>query len=141
MSNRTHRISEIVGTSPEGIDAAIRNGVERAALETVKQHARIVEQHLNRERRVLRFQARQQARHFRPHHMARDAEPEAATRRGQSGNRPLVRGVKVTVIPPGYSGRSARALPEGVGDATGLGTTEGAVIGGTAGAIIGDDRK
>ena len=35
-------------------------------------------------------------------------------------DRPLVRGVKVTVIPPGYSGRSARALPEGVGDATGL---------------------
>ncbi len=35
-------------------------------------------------------------------------------------DRPLVRGVRVTVIPPGYSGRSARALPEGVGDATGL---------------------
>ncbi len=35
-------------------------------------------------------------------------------------DRPLVRGVRVTVIPPGYSGRSARPLPEGVGDATGL---------------------
>ncbi len=30
MTNRTYRVSEIVGTSPEGIDAAIRNGVERA---------------------------------------------------------------------------------------------------------------
>ena len=29
MSNRTYRISEIVGTSPDGIDQAIRNGVER----------------------------------------------------------------------------------------------------------------
>jgi dodecin len=31
MSNRTYRVTEIVGTSPEGIDAAIRNGVARAA--------------------------------------------------------------------------------------------------------------
>ncbi len=31
MSSRTYRISELVGTSPEGIDQAIRNGVERAA--------------------------------------------------------------------------------------------------------------
>ena len=31
MSDRTYRISEIVGTSPDGIDQAIRNGVERAA--------------------------------------------------------------------------------------------------------------
>ena len=31
MSNRTYRISEIVGTSPEGIDQAIRNGIERAS--------------------------------------------------------------------------------------------------------------
>jgi flavin-binding protein dodecin len=31
MSNRTYRVSEIVGTSDEGIDQAIRNGVERAA--------------------------------------------------------------------------------------------------------------
>ena len=30
MSNRSYRISEIVGTSPDGIDQAIRNGVERA---------------------------------------------------------------------------------------------------------------
>ncbi len=30
MSNRTYRLTEIVGTSPEGIEAAIRNGVERA---------------------------------------------------------------------------------------------------------------
>lgn len=31
MSNRTYRLSEIVGTSPEGIEEAIRNGVERAS--------------------------------------------------------------------------------------------------------------
>lgn len=31
MSNRTYRLSEIVGTSPDGIDDAIRNGVARAA--------------------------------------------------------------------------------------------------------------
>lgn len=30
MSNRTYRISEIVGTSPESIDEAIANGIERA---------------------------------------------------------------------------------------------------------------
>ncbi len=30
MSNRTYRISEIVGTSPDGIDEAIENGIERA---------------------------------------------------------------------------------------------------------------
>lgn len=31
MSSRTYRLTEIVGTSPEGIDQAIRNGVDRAA--------------------------------------------------------------------------------------------------------------
>jgi len=31
MSSRTSRVTEIVGTSPEGVDAAIRNGVARAA--------------------------------------------------------------------------------------------------------------
>jgi len=31
MSERTYRVTEIVGTSPEGIDQAIRNGIERAA--------------------------------------------------------------------------------------------------------------
>ncbi|WP_374010449.1 dodecin [Leifsonia sp. LS-T14] len=31
MTNHTYRVIEIVGTSPEGIDAAIRNGIERAA--------------------------------------------------------------------------------------------------------------
>ena len=31
MSNRTYRVTEIVGTSPDGIDQAIRNGLERAA--------------------------------------------------------------------------------------------------------------
>ncbi len=31
MSEHTYRIIEIVGTSPDGIDAAIRNGVSRAA--------------------------------------------------------------------------------------------------------------
>ncbi len=30
MSNHTYRVTEIVGTSPEGIDAAIRNGINRA---------------------------------------------------------------------------------------------------------------
>lgn len=30
MSNRTYRVTEIVGTSPEGIEQAISNGVERA---------------------------------------------------------------------------------------------------------------
>ncbi|HEX6197021.1 MAG TPA: dodecin [Jiangellaceae bacterium] len=29
--NRTYRVTEIVGTSPEGVDAAIRNGINRAA--------------------------------------------------------------------------------------------------------------
>jgi flavin-binding protein dodecin len=31
MSDRTYRLTEIVGTSPDGIDQAIRNGVERAS--------------------------------------------------------------------------------------------------------------
>jgi dodecin len=31
MSSRTYRVTEIVGTSPEGIDQAIQNGVTRAA--------------------------------------------------------------------------------------------------------------
>jgi len=31
MSEHTYRVVEIVGTSPEGIDAAIRNGVSRAS--------------------------------------------------------------------------------------------------------------
>ncbi len=30
MANRTYRVTEIVGTSPEGVDAAVRNGVHRA---------------------------------------------------------------------------------------------------------------
>ncbi len=30
MSDRTYRVTEIVGTSPEGTDQAIRNGIERA---------------------------------------------------------------------------------------------------------------
>ncbi|GAA1839219.1 dodecin family protein [Pseudonocardia ailaonensis] len=30
-SNHVYRVTEIVGTSPDGVDAAIRNGVERAA--------------------------------------------------------------------------------------------------------------
>lgn len=30
MSNRTYRVTEIVGTSPDSIDAAIRNGLQRA---------------------------------------------------------------------------------------------------------------
>jgi dodecin len=31
MSNRTYRVTEIVGTSNVGVDEAIRNGVSRAA--------------------------------------------------------------------------------------------------------------
>jgi dodecin len=31
MTNRTYRVSEIVGTSDEGVDAAINNAIERAA--------------------------------------------------------------------------------------------------------------
>jgi dodecin len=31
VSNHTYRVTEIVGTSPDGIDQAVRNGVERAA--------------------------------------------------------------------------------------------------------------
>jgi flavin-binding protein dodecin len=31
MSNRTYRLTEIVGTSPESVDQAIENGIARAA--------------------------------------------------------------------------------------------------------------
>ena len=31
MSSRTYRVTEIVGTSPDGIDQAIKNGVGRAS--------------------------------------------------------------------------------------------------------------
>ena len=31
MTDHTYRVSEIVGSSPEGTDAAIRNGIERAS--------------------------------------------------------------------------------------------------------------
>jgi len=30
MANRTYRLTEIVGTSPSGVDEAIRNGIARA---------------------------------------------------------------------------------------------------------------
>jgi len=30
MSDRTYRVTEIVGTSPESVDAAVRNGIRRA---------------------------------------------------------------------------------------------------------------
>jgi dodecin len=30
MTNHTYRVTEIVGTSPEGVDQAIRNGIARA---------------------------------------------------------------------------------------------------------------
>jgi dodecin len=30
MANNTYRITEIIGTSPDGIDAAIRSGLTRA---------------------------------------------------------------------------------------------------------------
>ncbi|MDP9417117.1 MAG: dodecin family protein [Actinomycetota bacterium] len=31
MTNRTYRVTEIVGTSPTGVDDAITNGIARAA--------------------------------------------------------------------------------------------------------------
>jgi flavin-binding protein dodecin len=31
MTNRTYRVTEVVGTSPESVEAAIRNGIDRAA--------------------------------------------------------------------------------------------------------------
>ena len=31
MAERVYRLTEIVGTSPEGLDAAIRTGIKRAA--------------------------------------------------------------------------------------------------------------
>ncbi|MFB7940296.1 dodecin [Streptomyces sp. NPDC127049] len=31
MSNHTYRVTEIVGTSTEGVDQAIRNGITRAS--------------------------------------------------------------------------------------------------------------
>ncbi|MEV6774832.1 dodecin [Streptomyces syringium] len=31
MSNHTYRVTEIVGSSPEGVDAAVRNGLARAS--------------------------------------------------------------------------------------------------------------
>jgi flavin-binding protein dodecin len=31
MTERTYRVTEIVGTSPDGIEQAIRNGVKRAS--------------------------------------------------------------------------------------------------------------
>ncbi|MCM0618930.1 dodecin [Nocardioides bruguierae] len=31
MTDRTYRVTEIVGTSPDGIDQAIRNGISRAS--------------------------------------------------------------------------------------------------------------
>ena len=34
MSNHTYRVIEIVGTSPDGVDAAIRSGLARAAQTT-----------------------------------------------------------------------------------------------------------
>lgn len=31
MSNHTYRVTEIFGTSPDGVDQAVRNGIERAS--------------------------------------------------------------------------------------------------------------
>jgi len=31
MTNRTYRVTEVVGTSPDGVDAAISNAIERAS--------------------------------------------------------------------------------------------------------------
>ena len=35
MTSRTYRVTEIVGTSPDGVEQAIRNGIARAA-ETIR---------------------------------------------------------------------------------------------------------
>lgn len=31
MTDRTYRVTEIVGTSPESVDVAVRNGIKRAS--------------------------------------------------------------------------------------------------------------
>lgn len=31
MSNHTYRVTDLVGTSPEGMEQAIRNGIDRAS--------------------------------------------------------------------------------------------------------------
>ncbi|MET9712058.1 dodecin [Nocardiopsis alba] len=31
MSDHTYRVTEIVGTSPDGVDQAVRNGIQRAS--------------------------------------------------------------------------------------------------------------
>ena len=31
VANRTYRVTEIVGTSPDGVDQAVRNGIGRAS--------------------------------------------------------------------------------------------------------------
>ena len=31
MTNHTYRVTEIVGTSPDGVDQAIKNGISRAS--------------------------------------------------------------------------------------------------------------
>ncbi|MET8218389.1 dodecin [Streptomyces hirsutus] len=31
MSNHTYRVTEIVGTSPDSVEQAVRNGIERAS--------------------------------------------------------------------------------------------------------------
>lgn len=31
MSNRTYRVTEIVGSAPDSVDQAIRNGIQRAS--------------------------------------------------------------------------------------------------------------
>ncbi|MEP9383203.1 dodecin [Nocardioides sp. KR10-350] len=31
MTNRTYRVTEVVGTSPDGVDAAISNAISRAS--------------------------------------------------------------------------------------------------------------
>lgn len=47
----------------------------------------------------------------------------------EAEDRPLVRGLRVTVSPPSYSGRRSQTLPEGVGDVTGLaGSTVGVQV-------------
>ena len=56
--------------------------VDFAAIESIEEVPRIVEPHLDGERRVVRIQPRQQGRHFGARHMGRYAERKTAASRG-----------------------------------------------------------
>jgi hypothetical protein len=72
--------------------AADDHRIQRPGFESVEQRPCVVEQQLDGQRGIERFQSRQHERHLRPHHMRRDAEPEASPRRGQAGERAGMRG-------------------------------------------------